>query len=240
MDALETLHTLLPVAGPITVVDGGYHLGAYARSILSLRPEARVIGVEPDPETWARAARQPLAARLELVQAALGAAPGRAEFFRGPVAATHSLLPRPAEAGRPYYPARAALTGGTFVDVVTLDDLLAARGIGRVHLLKLDLQGAELQALHGARRLLAAGGAEVIQCEVVFVRKYAGQPLFWEICAHLAGAGYRLHSFTNLRTGSYDAGDTPARQAHWNQADAVFLSPAVQHRLDAGGGAAPG
>jgi FkbM family methyltransferase len=231
---LRALVALAARGERVTVVDGGFHLGSYSRGVLKTWPGARIIGFEPDPETHSAAAA--LAATLsevELLNAALGAAAGQAEFFRGAMAATNSLRPRPDTPGHPYFPARAQLTGGTFVHVVALDDILSERDIDRVQLLKLDLQGGELDALRGARRLIGEGRADVIQCEVVFVRKYADQPYFWEICAHLSGHEYRLHSFMDLKIGPYDDEvDSGPRQTQWNQADAIFLSPDLQRRLD--------
>jgi FkbM family methyltransferase len=59
---------------------------------------------------------------------------------------------------------------------------------------KLDVQGAELDVLRGAPRLLSQ--ALVVQTEVEFVPMYVGQPLFAEIDQAMRGAGYLLHRLT--------------------------------------------
>lgn len=54
------------------------------------------------------------------------------------------------------------------MDVITLDDYAARANLRRVDLIKLDVQGAELQALQGAAQLLQAHGPSVL-CELVDV-----------------------------------------------------------------------
>ena len=60
--------------------------------------------------------------------------------------------------------------------------------------IKLDVQGAELDVIRGASRLL--GEALVVQTEVEFVPMYLGQPLFAEIDQAMGAAGYLLHRLT--------------------------------------------
>jgi hypothetical protein len=51
------------------------------------------------------------------------------------------------------------------VPAVTLDGFIRDHGIARVHLLKVDTEGSELDVLSGAREVLAAGVIDVIQLE---------------------------------------------------------------------------
>lgn len=217
---------------PKVVVDGGFHRGGFTRKVRAAWPNAQVIGLEPDPTTFG-AARRDFGSDVWLENAALGAKDGPAEFFRGAQSATNSLLPRPQSSGRPYYPASAGLSGGTFVEVITLDRFLDERGIERVDLLKIDLQGGEMDALRGASACLSRGAFSVILCEVVFVQKYGGQPLFWEICHYLAEFGYSFHSFHEVKVGPYDPEPSGPRSSQWNQADALFLAPMVRQKLEA-------
>jgi hypothetical protein len=77
-------------------------------------------------------------------------------------------------------------------------------------LLKLDVQGFELEALRGATSLLERVDAVLTECS--FVRFYEGQPLFEDILACLAPLGFRL-----------SAGAISSRHAgRWEQGDFLF------------------
>lgn len=238
MSLLETVKELLDLdpqrAGPTNIIDGGCHHGVFARKALEIFPEANIIGFEPDPESW-RSAVNALAKnpQVEIVNAALAGEQGRAEFFRGANSATNSLSPRPEGSAKPYYPKSATLSGGATVGVTTIDQECARRSIKNVDLLKLDLQGGELEALKGAQALLSENRIQLILCEVVFIAKYQSQPLFWRLCQHLDQFGFSLFYLDDLKIGLYDGHPTDLRQRQWNQADALFLSTELRKRLDA-------
>ncbi len=77
------------------------------------------------------------------------------------------------------------------VEVVTLDDVTRDHGLERVDLLKLDVEGAELAALHGARRSLAAGVIRAVAFEFGSANIYSRTFFrdFWELLAPL---GFRF------------------------------------------------
>jgi hypothetical protein len=89
-----------------------------------------------------------------------------------------------------------------------------------------------MAALRGAARLLQRQAVRIVVCEVVFVRKYENQPLFWDLAAFLEQKGYSFHSLFDVKIGTYDKSDGTPRDTQWNQADAVFLSMDMRERLD--------
>lgn len=95
------------------------------------------------------------------------------------------------------------------VPVRTLDDEVPA--VRSPSLLKLDIQGGELAALRGARRLLTEVDLVVTECS--FVELYDGQALADEIVEHMLGAGFRLR-------GYFAPTSSPSGQLL--QADALF------------------
>lgn len=111
------------------------------------------------------------------------------------------------------------------VPAISIDDFCAQERIGRIGLLKLDIQGAELLALAGARRLLGAGSIDLILSEIAFVPIYEGQPLFTDVVRELGAYGYQLFGLYELHSGRN-------RMLAW--ADALFMSPALARtiRLD--------
>ena len=76
------------------------------------------------------------------------------------------------------------------VNGLTGDDWLETSSVDRVDLLWLDLQGAELEVLSSARRLLDI--TEVCHVEVSTRRLYEGAALYNEILSLMISAGFRL------------------------------------------------
>ena len=242
MSLLETAKRLLdllecPVQGSF-IVDGGCHHGTFSLQALKMFPSSKILAFEPDPDTWLVATRNLRdKENVEIVNAALGAELGHAEFFRGTNTATNSLLPRPQARSKPYYPMSASLKGGTFVTVTTIDRECELRGIDSIEILKLDLQGGELEALHGASKILQGGAAQLAVMELVFIEKYREQPLFWQVSQFMSEFGYSLFSLEDIKVGLYDHEPNGMRNHQWNQADAIFVSPRIRTALD--GCAAP-
>lgn len=92
------------------------------------------------------------------------------------------------------------------VQQVRLDDEL--KDIKQIDLLKLDLQGYELEALKGCGSMLKR--IKIISTEIEFVSLYDGQPLFGDIDVFLRAHGFRLLNLYELYThpdGQLTAGD---------------------------------
>jgi hypothetical protein len=57
-------------------------------------------------------------------------------------------------------------SGGFIVPNIVLDDYLRRMALGKVRLLKLDIEGQELAALHGAKEALDSGRVDFVYCEI--------------------------------------------------------------------------
>jgi FkbM family methyltransferase len=177
-----------------TVFDVGANNGQTALRFATAFPRAKIYSVEPDPDTFRRL--EAAVAHLPAVRpfnVALGRATGEAQLFRFASDETNSLLQK--AAGAESYVADAGAlreAGSVAVAVTTLDRLCEEQGVARIDLLKLDTQGYELEILHGAQRMLAAGAVGLIYAEVCFVRSYQNQPLFQDVYSFLYERGYRL------------------------------------------------
>jgi len=80
------------------------------------------------------------------------------------------------------------------VHATTLDEYFKDRE--QPDLLWIDVEGAELQVLRGAARVLP--GVTLLHIEVSFRPMQIGKPLFWEICGHLRDHGFAFHSFMEV------------------------------------------
>lgn len=77
------------------------------------------------------------------------------------------------------------------VETTTLDAFAETEGLESVEVLKVDVQGADLDVLQGGQHLLAASTLAII-VEVEFSEIYRGQPLFADIDAYLRAQGFVL------------------------------------------------
>jgi FkbM family methyltransferase len=89
--------------------------------------------------------------------------------------------------------------GGVVQDEITvrsttLDEYFAVKQ--PPDLLWIDVEGAELQVLRGATKVLKA--ATLIHVEVSFRPMQVGKPLFWTIREHLSKLGFVFDSFTEV------------------------------------------
>lgn len=82
------------------------------------------------------------------------------------------------------------------VPMQPLDEALAGRELERPCLLKIDVQGSELEVLRGGEATLPAISQVVVECS--FRELYKGQPLIDEVVCHLRERGFQLASCYSL------------------------------------------
>ena len=93
------------------------------------------------------------------------------------------------------------------IGISPLSDFLEEADIEQPALLKIDVQGYELEALYGCANLLESFGSVYVECS--FIELYEGQSLAGDVVNYLQGKEYTLSGVYNM---SYDA-DGKAVQA---------------------------
>jgi FkbM family methyltransferase len=162
---------------PRTVIDVGV---AYQTSELYEEfPEAQILLVEPQPEFEPFLKEICSKYKAEYVLAA-GAEAGEAVFNVHPELDGSSLLKEVEGTAVDGTPRR--------VRMVTLDQECAEKNLKGPYLIKLDVQGAELLVLEGARRILQE--AEAVHLEVTLFGTMIGGPQLVEIVARMKELGF--------------------------------------------------
>lgn len=162
-----------------TVIDGGANAGQFARACAETWPEARVFSFEPLPAVASalRANLRDLQQRVHIDEVALGACEGTVTLHSTPYSLQSSVL-------RPL--------GTNYTEIAVrqarLDDLVPVAALEGPVLLKLDLQGYELEALRGAPEVLKKTDAVLL--EVGFEASYEGEPSFEVLRRFLATCGF--------------------------------------------------
>ena len=181
----DDCRTLLP--HPAVVLDCGAYTGEAARGLRLIYPDARIYCFEPASAVFGELYRVCQEIGAVPIKRAVGAYSGRAVLNVTQFSACSSLLGY--QPGNPY-PDLTSVVRQERVDICTLDQWCAEAGIRphEVGVIKLDVQGAELQAIEGARGILAT--PTLVYVEVCFAQFYASAPLFGDIEAAMAEAGY--------------------------------------------------
>lgn len=167
-----------------TFVDVGANKGEFSLLASQLvGPGGQVLSFEPEPENseWIRRSIE-LNERTNIRQfeLALSDENGTAEFYLGEKSGWHTLVPD--------QPRRDV--GRIEVETRTLDSLLAEQGIEEVHMMKIDVEGAELSVLRGATETLRRSRDLVLLLDVH--PRLGVDPK--QLCVLLTQQGYSIHA----------------------------------------------
>lgn len=200
----ESLHRLRRAGlQPRRAVDVGAYRGDWTRVVKRVFPAVRVLMVEPQ-ESMAPSLRytERSLPDVEVEFALLGSRVSSAVEFL--LDDTGSRIAAPSD----------ALDSRMTIPMTTLDELLSRRpSFDRPDLIKLDVQGAELDVLTGAAAAMAA--AEVVIMEVSLIGLIPEAPSFAQVVTFMDDAGFQLYDIAGFIRRPHDG-------APW-QLDAVFV-----------------
>jgi FkbM family methyltransferase len=178
----------------MTCVDVGANIGQFSLLIRGLFPAAQIFAFEP-LEIAAAAYRRVLGADRQAKLFQLAIAPTE-ETRVMHVSARHdssSLLPI-TDVQKDFAPGTGAV-GTEAVKLAPLDSVLTPGDIRAPALLKLDVQGFELEALKGCERLLHL--FDHVYAELSFDSFYDGQALAYEVIAWLEARHFHVTGINN-------------------------------------------
>jgi len=201
---------------PRGIIDVGAHRGDWTRLALSIFPGVPAILIEPQDEM-----DEPLGALIEATQncrrikAGAGREPGELVQTIWEDYAGSSFLP-PADS------ALAAQGRQRRTPIVTLDQVLAEAGAPfEPDLVKLDIQGFELEALAGGESLF--GRVEVFIIETSLIQFYPNNPTMDEVIAFMRQRDYVVYDLPGF-------GRRPSDGA-LGQVDVAFVKKNGRFRL---------
>ena len=217
------------------IFDVGAHEGEITAKYRNLFPQATIHAFEPFPEAVkgmeARFRGDPT---VTCNAVAVGDAEGTIELNVNASSATNSILKSspegPTHWGNHLMETQRATTS---VPMVTLDAYCLRHGIESIDLLKLDIQGAELRALQGARSLLEGRRIGLVYMELMLASTYIGQPLMADYLQFFEGVGYTLFNLfepvrKNLRLLQMDVIWVPQdRSKNLPQRESQKITPAA-------------
>ncbi|RIA35349.1 FkbM family methyltransferase [Hephaestia caeni] len=205
--ATEHLETI-KIVKPATLIDVGANKGQFSLAARAQRPGVGIYAFEPLPgarDRFSAVFRD--AVNVQLSPVALAATEASAEFHIGSRDDSSSLLPI-ADAEKKAYGVHES--GRMVVETRRLDSEVDFAALPRPIMLKIDVQGGELDVLKGVSDF---SSIDFVYVELSFVELYTGQPLFEHVYEFLSARGYRLRGLFNLSM-------TPAYGS--TQVDALF------------------
>jgi len=166
---------------PKSILDIGAFRGDWSRLARRIYPQAAIYMLDANPEL-----AQPLDAavrelgRAEMHIALLGAQPADSRQFYL-IRSGSSVLPENTSMPRSV----------VHLPMTTLDCMLAQYSVMQPCLLKVDVQGFELEVLRGAEKLLP--NVEVVILEVSLLEYNQGSPLWSEVVAFMRARGFVVY-----------------------------------------------
>ncbi|MEI4474252.1 FkbM family methyltransferase [Frigidibacter sp. MR17.24] len=150
-------------------IDGGANAGYFSIIMSELLSSGRILAIEPHPDNFNVLCKNLPGETVTCAQVALSDEDGELDLFQGNGHSSSTI-----------WEAAGMSQRRIPVSVTTIDKLAADHGLSRVDFLKLDIEGAEPNALRGAKstlegsenivvivesnpRLLAAGGSSVLE-----------------------------------------------------------------------------
>jgi FkbM family methyltransferase len=181
-----------------TVIDVGANRGQFALFALHRFPDAQLFCFEPLPKAHQKlrtiAGGDP---RVRIEQSAIGTTDGSLSLNVTRKDDSSSLL-QPTALQLRTFPNTEAVSS-IDVKVAKLDSAVAPAESTPPFLLKIDVQGFELEVLAGATHLLEGDGDILVESS--FAELYAGQALADEVISKMYSCGYRLRGVYSLVSG---------------------------------------
>lgn len=195
-----------------TVLDIGAHSGEFSSALRKVIPDAYIYAFEPTNECFlGLKKRMRKEGGFKAFNVALGEREGHVEFYKSEFSKSSSVLPM-GRRHREEFP-WTARTEKVSVALRRLDSVLSGRNLVPNVLMKIDVQGYELQVLKGSWETLKKVAYIIV--ETSFERLYEGASTFDEVYSFLKEQGFRY-------VGSWDQ-LVSRRDRRVLQQDAIFV-----------------
>jgi|SRR5215469_12303097 len=194
------------------IFDGGANQGQTTITYQKLFPDAKIYSFEPSPKLFAELNENCRGENIVPLQLALSEKKETVRFFEYDLSGYNSFEKCTVDVP--------TVTAEIFVETTTIDDFCAANGIGAIDILKLDVQGAEMKALSGAKRMLKESRVRLVFAEVHFSAIYENQCFYHEIAAFLRDFSLPLFRLYDLRYN---------KNRRLEYADAIFCASSLSY-----------
>jgi len=176
-----------------TIFDVGAHVGVITSYYRDLFPASTIHAFEPYPESFQTfKTRFAGDALIKPNATAVSDVEGTIEMNINAASMSNSILKTDRRAEGLWREDSFNTYATAPVPTTTIDAYCRAQAIESIDILKLDIQGAELKALQGARSLLEQRRVGLVYMELILGPTYQGQPTFEEYLRFFDKMGYMM------------------------------------------------
>ena len=195
-----------------TVLDVGANTGQFAAMIRAILPDAYIYSFEPLRGCFNALQEQTRSLKnIQCFHCALGSSNGKTTIHANEFSPSSSLLTM-SDLHKESFPYTKNTVEET-IEIRTLDSFLPELRLQKKVMVKIDVQGFELNVLRGAEAALA--NVDILIIETSFYELYVGQPLFEEVHRHMTERGFSYR-------GNFDQVYS-AVSGEVLQADAIYI-----------------
>lgn len=179
------------------IIDAGAYHGEISKKFASIFKQANIYAFEPYKESFTVLCDEVKRYKnIYPLNYALSSSPGKKNLYITKSPIYSSLLPARLTGQRLYN--GCVSVKAAEVNAITIDDWAKDSNISFIDIIKLDIQGYELEALKGASRMLET--VKLIYTEVEFNELYKNNCLFYQIEAFLKPYDFCLYQLYDLMT----------------------------------------
>jgi FkbM family methyltransferase len=191
----------------LILFDIGANRGQSIHSLKKIVPASLIYSFEPDPIVFQQLVTKNSWSGVKFFNIAVGERSGRFPFYISPLSETSTLV-IPNLASK-WNKKKASILGmniqemyaETEVDVTTIDDFMLSQEINHIDLIKIDVEGGELQVLLGARNAFQRKMISIVQFEIHNNDLRASQKK--QIETFLFEQDFRYHSSVKHNFGNF-------------------------------------
>jgi len=199
------------------ILDVGAHIGDTVKLYRNYFPGYKIFCFEPFSESCDYLKKRFINdSNIKIVETALGSKDETKTLYVSNFSNLNSLQ-RPNERAWGF-----ADKKSVDVETTTLDQFCYENDIKQIDILKLDVQGSELDVLLGSKTILAKGNISLVYVEWQVVPLYENHHKYFKIAEFLAGYEYE---FFNL----YNINEARSGQLRW--ADAIYTSKGIRDKM---------